>query len=139
MGGKKRKVASIDVDLARSIDLDPPRKNPRRAARVLSDSYFNTTVIKCTFNPLAKFDVVANEVRGCVETLAVVFYHTHLAMLLLLSRNKGRLVLKGETINDNKMLNMWNAMARVMYRCLQGQDQHGTANTHMYEHCQALL
>ncbi len=133
MGGKKRKVASID--LARSIDLDPPRKNPRRAARVLSDSYFNTTVIKCTFNPLAKFPVVANEVRGCVETLAVVFYHTHLAMLLLLSRNKGRLVLKGETINDNKMLNMWNAMARVMYRCLQGQDQHGTANTHMYQHC----
>ena len=104
---------------------------------MLSDSYFNTTVIKCTFNPLAKFDVVANEVRGCVETLAVVFYHTHLAMLLLLSRNKGRLVLKGETINDNKMLNMWNAMARVMYRCLQGQDQHGTANTHMYEHCRA--
>ena len=102
---------------------------------MLSDSYFNTTVIKCTFNPLAKFAVVANEVRGCVETLAVVFYHTHLAMLLLLSRNKGRLVLKGETINDNKMLNMWNAMARVMYRCLQGQDQHGTANTHMYEHC----
>ena len=102
---------------------------------MLSDSYFNTTVIKCTFNPLAKFPVVANEVRGCVETLAVVFYHTHLAMLLLLSRNKGRLVLKGETINDNKMLNMWNAMARVMYRCLQGQDQHGTANTHMYEHC----
>ena len=135
MGGKKRKVPSID--LARSIDLDPSsRKNPRRAARVLSDSYFNTTVIKCTFNPLAKFPVVANEVRGCVETLAVVFYHTHLAMLLLLSRNKGRLVLKGETINDNKMLNMWNAMARVMYRCLQGQDQHGTANTHMYEHCQ---
>ena len=104
---------------------------------MLSDSYFNTTVIKCTFNPLARFDVVANEVRGCVETLAVVFYHTHLAMLLLLSRNKGRLVLKGETINDNKMLNMWNAMARVMYRCLQGQDQHGTANTHMYEHCRA--
>ena len=104
---------------------------------MLSDSYFNTTVIKCTFNPLAKFPVVANEVRGCVETLAVVFYHTHLAMLLLLSRNKGRLVLKGETINDNKMLNMWNAMARVMYRCLQGQDQHGTANTHMYEHCRA--
>ena len=137
MGGKKRKVPSIDVDLARSIDLDPPRKNPRRAARVLSDSYFNTTVIKCTFNPLARFPVVANEVRGCVETLAVVFYHTHLAMLLLLSRNKGRLVLKGETINDNKMLNMWNAMARVMYRCLQGQDQHGTANTHMYEHCRA--
>ena len=137
MGGKKRKVASTDLDLARSIDLDPSsRKNPRRAARVLSDSYFNTTVIKCTFNPLAKFDVVANEVRGCVETLAVVFYHTHLAMLLLLSRNKGRLVLKGETINDNKMLNMWNAMARVMYRCLQGQDQYGTANTHMYEHCQ---
>ena len=102
---------------------------------MLSDSYFNTTVIKCTFNPLAKFAVVANEVRGCVETFAVVFYHTHLAMLLLLSRNKGRLVLKGETINDNKMLNMWNAMARVMYRCLQGQDQHGTANTHMYEHC----
>ena len=135
MGGKKRKVASID--LARSIDLDPPRKNPRRAARVLSDSYFNTTVIKCTFNPLAKFPVVADEVRGCVETLAVVFYHTHLAMLLLLSRNQGRLVLKGETINDNKMLNMWNAMARVMYRCLQGQDQHGTANTHMYEHCRA--
>ena len=133
MGGKKRKVPSID--LARSIDLDPPRKNPRRAARVLSDSYFNTTVIKCTFNPLARFPVVANEVRGCVETFAVVFYHTHLAMLLLLSRNKGRLVLKGETINDNKMLNMWNAMARVMYRCLQGQDQHGTANTHMYEHC----
>ena len=132
MGGKKRKVASTDLDL----DLDPSRrKNPRRAARVLSDSYFNTTVIKCTFNPLAKFAVVANEVRGCVETLAVVFYHTHLAMLLLLSRNKGRLVLKGETINDNKMLNMWNAMARVMYRCLQGQDQHGTANTHMYEHC----
>ena len=131
MGGKKRKVASTDLDL-----LDPSRsKNPRRAARVLSDSYFNTTVIKCTFNPLAKFPVVANEVRGCVETLAVVFYHTHLAMLLLLSRNKGRLVLKGETINDNKMLNMWNAMARVMYRCLQGQDQHGTANTHMYEHC----
>ena len=137
MGGKKRKVASID--LARSIDLDPPRKNPRRAARVLSDSYFNTTVIKCTFNPLAKFPVVANEVRGCVETFAVVFYHTHLAMLLLLSRNKGRLVLKGETINDNKMLNMWNAMARVMYRCLQGQDQHGTANTHMYEHCRATV
>jgi len=135
MGGKKRKVPSID--LARSIDLDPPRKNPRRAARVLSDSYFNTTVIKCTFNPLAKFPVVADEVRGCVETFAVVFYHTHLAMLLLLSRNKGRLVLKGETINDNKMLNMWNAMARVMYRCLQGQDQHGTANTHMYEHCRA--
>ena len=131
MGGKKRKVASTDLDL-----LDPSRsKNPRRAARVLSDSYFNTTVIKCTFNPLAKFAVVANEVRGCVETFAVVFYHTHLAMLLLLSRNKGRLVLKGETINDNKMLNMWNAMARVMYRCLQGQDQHGTANTHMYEHC----
>ena len=104
---------------------------------MLSDSYFNTTVIKCTFNPLARFAVVANEVRGCVETLAVVFYHTHLAMLLLLSRNKGRLVLKGETINDNKMLNMWNAMARVMYRCLQGQDQHGTANTHMYEHCRA--
>ena len=102
MGGKKRKVASTDLDLARSIDLDPPRKNPRRAARVLSDSYFNTTVIKCTFNPLAKFPVVANEVRGCVETLAVVFYHTHLAMLLLLSRNKGRLVLKGETINDNR-------------------------------------
>ena len=69
---------------------------------MLSDSYFNTTVIKCTFNPLAKFAVVANEVRGCVETLAVVFYHTHLAMLLLLSRNKGRLVLKGETINDNR-------------------------------------
>ena len=136
MGGKKRKVPSID--LARSIDLDPSsRKNPRRAARVLSDSYFNTTVIKCTFNPLAKFPVVANEVRGCVETLAVVFYHTHLAMLLLLSRNKGRLVLKGETINDNEMLGMWNAMARVMYRCLQGQDQHGTANTHMYEHCRA--
>ena len=134
MGGKKRKVASVeDLD----VDLAPSRKNPRRAARVLSDSYFNTTVIKCTFNPLAKFDVVANEVRGCVETLAVVFYHTHLAMLLLLSRNKGRLVLKGETINDNKMLNMWNAMARVMYRCLQGQDQHGTANTHMYEHCRA--
>ena len=135
MGGKKRKVPSID--LARSIDLDPSsRKNPRRAARVLSDSYFNTTVIKCTFNPLAKFPVVANEVRGCVETFAVVFYHTHLAMLLLLSRNKGRLVLKGETINDNKMLNMWNAMARVMYRCLQGQDQYGTANADMYEHCQ---
>ena len=131
MGGKKRKVASTDLDL-----LDPSRsKNPRRAARVLSDSYFNTTVIKCTFNPLAKFPVVADEVRGCVETFAVVFYHTHLAMLLLLSRNKGRLVLKGETINDNKMLNMWNAMARVMYRCLQGQDQHGTANTHMYQHC----
>ena len=136
MGGKKRKVAStdLDLDLARSIDPSS-RKNPRRAARVLSDSYFNTTVIKCTFNPLAKFPVVANEVRGCVETFAVVFYHTHLAMLLLLSRNKGRLVLKGETINDNKMLNMWNAMARVMYRCLQGQDQHGTANTHMYQHC----
>ena len=133
MGGKKRKVASTDLDLARSIDPSS-RKNPRRAARVLSDSYFNTTVIKCTFNPLAKFAVVANEVRGCVETLAVVFYHTHLAMLLL-SRNQGRLVLKGETINDNKMLNMWNAMARVMYRCLQGQDQHGTANTHMYQHC----
>ena len=131
MGGKKRKVASTDLDL-----LDPSRsKNPRRAARVLSDSYFNTTVIKCTFNPLAKFPVVANEVRGCVETLAVVFYHTHLAMLLLLSRNKGRLVLKGETINDKEMLGMWNAMARVMYRCLQGQDQHGTANTHMYQHC----
>ena len=131
MGGKKRKVASTDLDL-----LHPSRsKNPRRAARVLSDSYFNTTVIKCTFNPLAKFPVVADEVRGCVETFAVVFYHTHLAMLLLLSRNKGRLVLKGETINDNKMLNMWNAMARVMYRCLQGQDQHGTTNADMYQHC----
>ena len=131
MGGKKRKVASVDLDL-----LDPSRsKNPRRAARVLSDSYFNTTVIKCTFNPLARFPVVADEVRGCVETLAVVFYHTHLAMLLLLSRNKGRLVLKGETINDNKMLNMWNAMARVMYRCLQGQDQYGTTNADMYQHC----
>ena len=126
--GKKRKVASIE-EASRSS-----RKNPRRAARVLSDSYFNTTVIKCTFNPLARFDVVADEVRGCVETLAVVFYHTHLAMLLL-SRNQGRLVLKGETINDNEMLNMWNAMARVMYRCLHGQDQHGTANTHMYKHC----
>jgi len=82
-GGTKRKVASIE-EPSRSL-----RKNPRRAARVLSDSYFNTTVIKCTFNPLTRFAVVANEVRGCVETMAMVFYHTHLAMLLLLSRNKG--------------------------------------------------
>ena len=128
-GGKKRKVASIE-EPSRSL-----RKNPRRAARVLSDSYFNTTAIKCTFNPLTKFAVVANEVRGCVETMAVVFYHTHLAMLLLLSRNKGRLVLREKTINDNEMLNMWNTMARVMYRCLHGQGQHGTTNADMYEHC----
>jgi len=102
---------------------------------VLSDSYFNTTAIKCTFNPLTRFAVVANEVRGCVETMAVVFYHTHLAMLLLLSRNKGRLVLREKTINDNEMLNMWNTMARVMYRCLHGQGQYGTTNADMYEHC----
>ena len=78
---------------------------------MLADSYFNTTVVKCTLNPLMKFAVVANEVRECVETMAVVFFHTHLAMLLLLARNQGRLVLKGETVSDNKMLNMWNAMA----------------------------
>ena len=48
------------------------------------------------FNPLTKFAVVANEVRTCVETMAVVFFHTHLAMLLLLARNQGKLVLKGD-------------------------------------------
>ena len=102
---------------------------------MLADSYFNTTVVKCTLNPLMKFAVVANEVRECVETMAVVFFHTHLAMLLLLARNQGRLVLKGETVSDNKMLNMWNAMARTMYRCLHGQDQHVAANTDTYDHC----
>lgn len=63
---------------------------------MLANSYFNTTVIKCTLNPLTKFAVVANEVRTCVETMAVVFFHTHLAMLLLLARNQGKLVLKGD-------------------------------------------
>ncbi len=128
--GKKRKVGSIEAPSRSSS-----RKNPKRAARVLADSYFNTTVIKCTLNPLTRFAVVANEVRECVETMAVVFYHTHLAMLLLLARNEGRLVLRGETVSDNKMQSMWDTMARVMYRCLHGQDQYGTANTHMYDHC----
>ena len=66
-GGRKRKVASIEPSRSSS------RKNPKRAARVLADSYFDTTVVKCTLNPLMKFAVVADEVRECVETMAVVF------------------------------------------------------------------
>ena len=128
-GGRKRKVASIEP--SRKLLL---AKNQKRAERMLADSYFDTTVVKCTLNPLMKDDVVAKEVRTCVETMAVVFYHTHLAMLLFLAGNQGRLVLKGETVSDNKMQNMWDAMARVMYRCLHGQAR-GTANADMYEHC----
>lgn len=88
--GKKRKEKNTETSSSNSKKKQKTVKRPDVAAKKNNDRFYQTTVIKCTMNPLCRYKVVQNEIEDCVFWMSRLQIHTSHIMNLFLLQNCGQ-------------------------------------------------